>query len=165
MTPQQTALTTQEVALNSLEQWLQQLAADNAANLAPIEACLRLDAGFNTPENVAGGIELGYEIYGKAYGTWLLNRLQACVTAQTTWPRVGQNTEMVAWSAVQLADCPYPLDLALERFHIGQEVRTAVLLHFGHDPVTADLAQWFHTYNARQTIEASNKEWFNYGLK
>jgi len=158
LTRQQTALTAQEVELNRLEQRLRQLKADNTANTAPLEACLRLDAGFNTPENVAGAIELGYEIYGKAYGTWLLNRLQARVTAQTTWQRVGQNAEMVAWPVIQLADFPYPLDLALERFHIGQEVRTAVLLHCGNDNVSADLAKWFHTYNARQTIEAGNKE-------
>jgi hypothetical protein len=158
LTRRQAALTVQEAELGRLEQRLQQLEADNRANTAPMEACLRLDAGFDTPENVAGAIELGYEIYGKPYGTWLLNRLQDRLTPQTTWQRVGQNAEMVAWPAVQLADCPYPLDLALERFHTGTEVRMATLLHFGPHNVTADLAQWFHTYNARQTIEAGNKE-------
>jgi hypothetical protein len=158
LTRRQSALTAQEAELSYLAQRLQQLEADNRTNPAPIEAGLRLDAGFDTPENVAGAIELGYEIYGKPYGTWLLHRLQERVTPQTTWQRVGQNAEMVAWPAVQLADCPYPLDLALEHFHTGTEVRTATLLHFGKDNVTADLAQWFHTYNARQTIEAGNKE-------
>jgi len=32
------------------------------------------------------------------------------------------------------------------------------LLHFGPDPVTADLPGWFERYNAHQTIEAGIKE-------
>jgi hypothetical protein len=32
------------------------------------------------------------------------------------------------------------------------------MLHFGVDPVTQDLPGWFHYYNARQTIEAANRE-------
>lgn len=158
LTRRQAALTAQEAELSRLEQRLRQLEADNQSNPAPMAAGLRLDAGFNTPENVASAIELGYEIYGKPYGTWLLNRLQKRLTAQTVWQRVGPNAEMVAWPAVPLTDCPYPLDLALEHFHTGTEVRTAALLHFGTDNVTADLPKWFHTYNARQTIEAGNKE-------
>jgi len=65
---------------------------------------------------------------------------------------------MLAWPAVQLADFPHPLDLALEHFQTGNEIRTAALLHFGQDDVTADLPHWFHYYNARQTIEAGHKE-------
>jgi hypothetical protein len=32
------------------------------------------------------------------------------------------------------------------------------LLHFGDDEVVPHLPEWFHYYNARQTIEAGNKE-------
>jgi hypothetical protein len=32
------------------------------------------------------------------------------------------------------------------------------LIHFGQKPVTDDLSAWFAHYNARQTIEAGNKE-------
>ena len=32
------------------------------------------------------------------------------------------------------------------------------MLHFGVDHVAQDLPAWFHYYNARQTIEAANRE-------
>ena len=32
------------------------------------------------------------------------------------------------------------------------------MLHYGQTDVTADLDDWFHTYNGRQTIEAGIKE-------
>ncbi len=154
----QAPLTAHDAEVTRLTQRLQQFEMDNVTNAAPLVASLRLDAGFDTPENVALSIEMGYEVYGKPYGTWLLAWLQAQVTPQSPWQRVGQNAEMLAWSAVQLADFPYPLDVALEHFHTGAEIRTAALLHFGQDDVTADLPHWFHYYNARQTIEAGHKE-------
>jgi len=154
----QAQLTAHDAEIARLTQRLQRFETDNATNFAPLVASLRLDAGFDTPENVALSIELGYEVYGKPFGTWLLAWLQAQVTPQSQWERVGQNAEMLAWPAVQLADFPYPLDVALEHFHTGTEVRTAALLHFGQDAVTADLPHWFHYYNARQTVEASHKE-------
>ena len=154
----QAQLTAQDAEITRLAQRLQRFETDNATNAAPLVASLRLDAGFDTPENVALSIEMGYEVYGKPYGTWLLAWLQAQVTPQSQWQRVGQNAEMFAWPAVQLADFPYRLDVALERFHTGTEVRMAALLHFGQDAVTADLPHWFHYYNARQTVEAGHKE-------
>lgn len=154
----QAPLTAHDVAVTRLRQRLQQFAADNATNAAPLMIGLRLDAGFDTPENVALSIEMGYEVYGKPYGTWLLAWLQAQVTPQSQWQRVGQNAEMLAWPAMHLVDFPYPLDVALEHFHTGVEVRTAALLHFGADAVTTNLPQWFHHYNARQTVEAGHKE-------
>ena len=57
-----------------------------------------------------------------------------------------------------LKSCAHPVDLALQRFHTGQTQRHGVLLHFGDDPVTADLPAWFGFYNGRQTIEAGIKE-------
>ena len=65
---------------------------------------------------------------------------------------------MVAWKAERFLDFPYPIDVALERFHTGQTQRHGTLLHFGSDPVTTDLPGWFHRYNARQLIEAGIKE-------
>jgi len=65
---------------------------------------------------------------------------------------------MVAWPQVEIEDCPYPLDLACERFWTGKAYHYSGLLHFGTEEVTADLPGWFHYYNARQTIEAGNKE-------
>jgi hypothetical protein len=154
----QAGLSAHDAEIARLRQRRQRFETDNATNAAPLVASLRLDAGFETPENVALSIELGYEVYGKPFGTWLLPWLQSRVTPQSQWQRVGQNAEMLAWPAVQLADFPYPLDVALEHFHTGTEIRTAALLHFGQDNVTADLPQWFHYYNARQTIEAGHKE-------
>ena len=70
-----------------------------------------------------------------------------------------QNAEMVVWQGMHLPGFPYPLDLARERFWIGEDkYRYAALLHFGQDPVTKNPTAWFETYNARQTIEAANKE-------
>jgi len=65
---------------------------------------------------------------------------------------------MVAWEKATLANCPYPLELALERFHTGEKLKHGVLLHYGAEPVTEDLAGWFSFYNGRQTIEAAIKE-------
>jgi hypothetical protein len=80
------------------------------------------------------------------------------VNEQSVWERVGQNAEMLAWPAQDLPDFPYPLDIALERFHIGQQVHLGGLIHFGQDPVPSHLTAWFERYNQRQTIEAGNKE-------
>jgi hypothetical protein len=65
---------------------------------------------------------------------------------------------MVAWPGLKLKGCPYPLDIALERFHTGKTLKHSALCHFGSDPVTQDLPDWFTHYNGRQTIEAGIKE-------
>lgn len=144
--------------VNHLRQRLEQFEQDNLTNTAPIQAIFRLDAGFGTAENIALLIEMGYEVYSKPHGNWLTGRLAHWINEHTLWKRVGQNAEMVAWSAVNLPNFPYPLDIALERFHTGEQVRSGALIHFGQDPVTTDLTAWFERYNQRQTIEAGNKE-------
>jgi len=58
--------------------------------------------------------------------------LKAKVTTETTWVRVGNNAEMVAWSALQLQHCPYPLDIALERFYTGQTQKHSAPGTFWH---------------------------------
>ena len=65
---------------------------------------------------------------------------------------------MLAWRDLQLKHCPYPVDVALERFHTGKTLKYSALLHFGADPVTQDLPTWFDHYNGRQIIEAGIKE-------
>lgn len=156
---QQAHLAELEAHLAGLEQRLTQFEADNATNWAPIEVVFRLDAGFGTADNVALLIEMGCEVYTKPFGSWLLPRLKAKAAERTDWQRVGKNAEMLACAALPLDDFPYPLDLALERFWTGgSEPPVAGLLHFGRDPVTADLTGWFAMYNARQTIEALHRE-------
>jgi hypothetical protein len=71
---------------------------------------------------------------------------------------VGANAELVAWSTLHLAHCPYPLDVALERFYTGKTLKHSALLHFGSEAVTEQLPGWFAQYNGRQTIEAGIKE-------
>jgi hypothetical protein len=147
-----------------LRQRLQRFEAENAANPNPIQATFRLDAGFGSGSNLALLVEMGYETYSKPYGTWLTGLL-AKMSAERPddWQTVGKNAEMLAWKSVTLEDFPYPLDLGYERFWQGQadgqpKLAFSGLLHFGSTPVTDNLPAWFHDYNARQTIEAGNKE-------
>jgi len=142
----------------ALEERLQRFQAENATNPAPIEAILRLDAGFGTQENLALLIEMGYEIYSKPYGNWLSGLLAEKSADSQDWQRVGANAEMKAWKAAALPDFPYPLDLGALRFWQGNSYRNSALLHFGQQDVNADLPAWFLDYNARQLIEAGNKE-------
>jgi hypothetical protein len=71
---------------------------------------------------------------------------------------VGANAELVAWPRLQLKNCPYALDVALERFYTGKTLKHSALFHFGSEPVTEHLPEWFEQYNGRQTIEAGMKE-------
>lgn len=141
-----------------LRQLLEQYEGENAANPFPIRAIFRLDAGFSSRENVIFLIEMGYEVYTRPFGNWLLPRLKKLAEGKP-WRRVGDNAEMIIWKQLTLDDFPYPLDLALERFHTGEKLKHMVLLHFGDDPVTTQHPSvWFSFYNARQTIEAGIKE-------
>ena len=143
-------------ARTMLTQRLAQFEADNRANSSPVRAIIRLDAGFGSAENIALLIELGYEVYSKPTNWQVTSQLRQQVEATTAWNRVGQNAEMLAWANQTLPHCPYPLDLALERFYTGETLRHSTLLHY--DPVTLDLVGWFTFYNGRQTIEAGIKE-------
>ena len=141
-----------------LRKRLEQFERENAENPNSVEACFRLDAGFGTYDNIALLIEMGYEVYVKLHNHKIVQMLKKKVTTETVWARVGDNAEMVAWSALQLQHCPYPLDIALERFYTGQTLKHSALAHFGETAVTTDLPAWFGKYNARQTIEAGIKE-------
>jgi len=144
--------------LEVLSKRLKRFEQENTANSQPVEADFRLDAGFGTYENVALAIEMGYEVYTKPHGNQTLAYLRQQVNDQTAWTRVGANAELVAWSNLQFKKCPYPLDVAIERFYTGQTLKHSALFHFGTDPVTQDLPGWFKKYNGRQIIEAGIKE-------
>jgi hypothetical protein len=141
-----------------LRQRLEQFEQDNVENPQPVKACFRLDAGFGTYENIALLIEMGYEVYVKLHNHKVTEMLKKKIAADTIWTHVGDNAEMVAWSGLELQHCPYPLDVALERFYTGKTQKHSALAHFGDTPVTTNLPAWFNRYNARQTIEAGIKE-------
>ena len=155
---QQERLTTHENELKHLQLRLEIFQKDNLTNIAPLLATFRLDAGFGTAENIALLIELGYELYTKPHGNWLSGELRNRTANIDSWEKVGKNAEMVAWKHIRLDGCPYSLDLACERFWTGKNYRFSGLIHFGQNKVTDDLPSWFRYYNARQTIEAGNKE-------
>jgi hypothetical protein len=148
----------QQAELTSLYQRLVRFEKENAANPEPIQAEFRLDAGFGTYQNVAWLIEMGYELYTKPHSHQVAASLKQQVNEQTVWTRVGANAELVAWRNLQLKKCPFPLDVALERFYTGKTLKHSALFHFGSDPVTQSLPDWFKQYNGRQTIEAGIKE-------
>jgi hypothetical protein len=148
----------QQAELSLLTGRLSRFEQDNAANPEPVEAEFRLDAGFGSYENLALLIEMGYEIYTKPHSHRVVTYLRQQVADPTAWVRVGANAELVAWSGMQLKGCPYPLDVALERFYSGKTVKHSALFHFGSDPVTHNQPAWFEHYNGRQTIEAGIKE-------
>jgi len=148
----------QQAAKSHLQERLQRFEQDNEANREPVEAEFRLDAGFGTYENVALLIEMGYEVYTKPRSHRVTAYLQRQVDEHTVYTRVGANAEMVAWADRTLARCPYPLDMALERFYTGPICKHSALWHYGSDPVTQDVRAWFAHYNGRQTIEAGIKE-------
>jgi hypothetical protein len=148
----------QQAQLSVLYQRLIRLEQDNAANPEPVEAEFRLDAGFGSYENIALLIEMGYEVYTKPHSHRVVAYLRQRVDDPTAWLRVGANAELVAWRGMQLKSCPYPLDVALERFYTGKNLKHSALLHFGSDAVTQNLPAWFEHYNRRQIIEAGIKE-------
>lgn len=148
----------QQDALKRLRERLARFERENETNLAPIAAEFRLDAGFGTYENIALLIEMGYEVYTKAHNHRVVTFLKGKTNPETHWTRVGANAEMTAWAGLSFKHCPYPLDVSLERFYTGQQLKHSALLHFGHDPVAENLSEWFKHYNGRQTIEAGIKE-------
>lgn len=144
--------------LTSLTQHLDQGQADNVQNQHPIRTVVRIDAGFGTCENVDWLIEMGYDLYTKPYSHEAIRTLHKQVNAESSWQRVDDNAEMIAWGATAVSQYSYPLDVALVRFHTGKTRRQSALLHYGQDDVLTDLSAWFRRYNQRQLIEAGIKE-------
>jgi hypothetical protein len=137
---------------------LKQLRADNERNPQPVTIILRLDAGFGSGANLTWLIEMGYIIYTKAYNAQVAMGLLNQLSPDAIWTRVGQNAEMIAWGAHQISHCPYPLTVALERFHIQEELKHSALLTYRDDGQCLTLPAWFDFYNGRQIIEAGIKE-------
>jgi len=148
-----------QTEMERLSHYHQQLLAENQENPHPIRACFRMDGGFASQENIAWLIEMGYDVDTKARSSRVRDKLLGATSSETCWQSVGSNASLTAWPRTT-ADgyFPYPVDLALARYQLGNTLRHAVLLHYGDEDVTCDLAAWFHRYNARQTIEAGIKE-------
>ena len=152
----QTRLSKQEIQLAELHTWQAQLTADNQTNPDPpphIEA--RMDAGFASGENLTWLVEMGYWPDTKAPNGRTTTVLRAQLPRTAAWQMVGDNAEMVLIGEHGLYGCPYPLSLAVERFKIGHTYKYATLVRYGPAP---KLPAWFAHYNARQSIEAGNKE-------
>ena len=137
---------------------LAQLQADNARNPNPVTIILRIDAGFGTGPNVTWLAEMGYIIYTKAHNAQVTTKLKTMVKPDTRWTRVGKNAEMTAWGEQHISNCPYPLTVALERFHTPDGLKHSTLLAYRDDGQSLTLPAWFDFYNGRQTIEAGIKE-------
>jgi hypothetical protein len=135
-----------------------QLEVDNAANPAPVKMVARLDAGFGTDPNVTWLIEMGYIVYTKAFSAQVAAKLKTQVSPEAHWTPVGRNAEMVAWGESTMGKCPYPLMMALERFHTPQGLKHSTLIAYRDDGSELTLPAWFDLYNARQIIEAGIKE-------
>lgn len=148
----------QQAEETRLQERLERFEQDNTANLHPIQAIFRLDAGFGTYPNLALLIEMGYEVYLKLQSRRALQGLLKQVPQAASWTPVGTDASMFAWEKRQLKGFWYPLDVGLERFSDGERVKHSTLLHYGATPVTQDLPAWFHFYSGRQTIEAGIKE-------
>jgi hypothetical protein len=149
----------QETALTELGHWQAQLEADNRNNPEPppyVEA--RMDAGFVSGDNLTWLLEMGYCPNTKAPNDRTTTALRAQLSPQTRWVPVGANADMVAWDNYYLHGCPFPLTVALERFKVGSVYKYATLIHYRDDGIFPTLPIWFQHYNARQTIEAGNKE-------
>src|SRR5437016_2404033 len=87
----------QQAELAALSQRLLRFEQDNATNSEPVEAELRLDAGFGTYANVALLIEMGYDLYTKPHNHKIVTYLKGQLDDTTVWTRVGANAELVAW--------------------------------------------------------------------
>jgi hypothetical protein len=142
----------------ALQQWLQQLEADNRTNPDPPTCRVRMDSGFGSGVNLTWLIEMGYDVDTKAIGDKTTQTLRAQVSDTTAWTRVGDNAEMSTWPEYHLHACPYALSAGLERFKIGSQYEYATLLRYRQTAPLTELTTWFSEYNGRQLIEAGNKE-------
>jgi hypothetical protein len=141
-----------------LTNWLKELEQNNTGLRMPVRIVLRVDAGFSTGENLAWLIEAGYDVVSKAHSGHTTTRLQRTVRLDAAWTAVGSNAEAVRLPAQQLADCPYPVEVLLVRYHRPSGPRSTALLYYGETPPPAELTNWFQLYNGRQIMEAGIKE-------
>ena len=137
---------------------LAQLQADNENNPKPVIIILRIDAGFGTGPNITWLIEMGYIVYTKAHNAQVAAGLLSKLKPEALWDQVGKNAEMIAWGEHQITNCPYPLTVALERFHTPDGLKHSALIAYRDDGQSLTLSAWFDFYNAREIIEAGIKE-------
>ena len=137
---------------------LAQLQADNAQNSDPVMIIVRVDAGFGTGPNITWLLEMGYTVYTKAHNAQVTASLLSELTPTSKWQQVGKNAEMIAFGERYITNCPYPLTVALERFHTPQGLKHSTLIAYRDDGHCLTLSAWFDFYNARQIIEAGVKE-------
>jgi cell division protein FtsB len=131
---------------------------DNAQNDDPVRIIVRVDAGFGTGPNITWLLEMGYTVYTKAHNAQVTASLLKQLTPESKWRRVGKNAEMVGFGERHITHCPYPLTVALERFHTPRGVNHGALIAYRDDGQCLTLSAWFDFYNARQIIEAGVKE-------
>ena len=143
---------------SALALWLQHLERDNQTNPDPPQCRARMDSAFSSGVNLSWLIEMGYQVDTKAPSDKTTNALRASLSADSVWTRVGDNAEMIAYEQALIHDCPFPLTLALERFKLGDTYAYATLIRYRADKAAQPLPSWFSEYNARQLIEAGNKE-------
>jgi len=146
-----------QVQLATLEERLSYLEADNLSNPNSIPVVLRVDAGFSTALNLKWLIEMGYTVLTKAHHGKITNSLRNRLSPDMAWSRVGKNAEAAALGDYFQNDCPYPLQTMLVRYHLSEKMLYSTLFYYG-DISPPGLAQWFHQYNERQTIEAGIKQ-------
>jgi hypothetical protein len=143
---------------NQLKVHLTQLQADNAQNNDPVMIIVRVDAGFGTGPNITWLLEMGYTVYTKAHNAQVAASLLKQLAPEAKWCRVGKNAEMIAFGKRRITNCPYPLSVAVERFHTPQGLKHSTLIAYRDDGQCLTLSTWFDFYNARQIIEAGVKE-------
>jgi hypothetical protein len=143
---------------DQLKVHLTQLQADNARNKDPVMIIVRLDAGFGTGPNITWLLEMGYTVYTKAHNAQVTASLLKELTPESQWLRVGKNAEMIVFGERYITNCPYPLTVALERFHTPQGLKHSTLIAYRDDGQCLTPSAWFDFYNARQIIEAGIKE-------
>jgi hypothetical protein len=137
---------------------LTRLQDDNARSNAPVMIIVRVDAGFGTGPNITWLLEMGYTVYTKAHNAQVTASLLKQLTPESKWCRVGKNAEMTAFGECYVTNCPYPLTVALERFHTPQGLKHSTLIAYRDDGQCLTVSAWFDFYNARQIIEAGVKE-------
>ena len=117
MATHQQRLKTLSAEQTRLVEHFEQLREDNKNNTNPVAIILRMDAGFGTDANITWLIEMGYIIYTKAHNAKVANKLKAMIPSKASFARVGKNAEMIGFDNQLLNNFPYPLTMALERFH------------------------------------------------
>jgi hypothetical protein len=143
---------------NQLTAHLAQLQANNETNPAPAKIILRVDAGFGSGPNLTWLIEMGYLVYSKAHNAQVTASLLNQLDPASPWTKVGKNADMIDCGQRLIANCPYPLHLALERFHTPTGLKHSTLIAYRDNDQQLALSVWFDFYNARQLIEAGIKE-------